>query len=161
AWARAAEPRPAQAPARTERRGRGGGGGGGLSISSRGGVIAGGAPVGGGGRGEAVPPKELTPPPRGTTPRSPSPKGRGTPPTTPPQTCWSTRIGFPSGSTARKLAGPVVPSSASVTSCTPWAFSRRWSSRTSVKAASFWALLSQPGLKVRIFLSNIPWKRPM
>src|SRR5262249_9783350 len=37
----------------------------------------------------------------------------------PPQTCWSTRTGLPSGSTATKLAGPVVPSSASCTSRTP------------------------------------------
>ena|SRR2546427_9819223 len=43
----------------------------------------------------------------------------------------------------------------------PLCLSWRCSSRTSVKAASFWALLSQPGLKVRMFLSNIPRKSPM
>jgi len=32
----------------------------------------------------------------------------------------------------------------------------RCNSRTSVNAASFCALLSQPGLKVRMFPSNIP-----
>ena len=60
-----------------------------------------------------------------------------------------------------KLAGPVELSSASVCSVTPCAFSWRCSSRTSVNEASFCALLSQPGLKVRMFFSNIPWKSPI
>jgi len=51
---------------------------------------------------------------------------------------------------------PVVLSSACCCNCTPWAFSWRCSSRTSVNVASFRALLSQPGLKVRMFFSNIP-----
>ena len=60
-----------------------------------------------------------------------------------------------------KLAGPVVLSSACVCNCTPCAFSRRCSSRMSVNEGSFWALWSQPGLKVRMFLSNIPWNNPI
>ena len=65
------------------------------------------------------------------------------------------------GSTAIKLAGPVVDSSACCRNSTPCALSCRWSSRTSVKEGSFWALLSQPGLKVRMFFSNMPWNRPI
>ena len=38
---------------------------------------------------------------------------------------------------------------------------QRCRSRTSVKVLSFCALLSHPGLKVRMFFSNIPWKRAM
>ena len=54
----------------------------------------------------------------------------------PAHTCWSTRIGLPSGSTATKLAGPVVLSSACCRNSTPCAFSWRCSSRTSVNEAS-------------------------
>ena len=43
------------------------------------------------------------------------------------QTCWSTNTGFPSGSTAMKLAGPVVLSSAVTWNSTPLARSSRWS----------------------------------
>jgi hypothetical protein len=48
-----------------------------------------------------------------------------------------------------------------VVSDTPLAFSWRWSSRTSVNDGSGCALLSHPGLKVRMFLSNMPWNKPM
>src|SRR5690606_17951715 len=41
----------------------------------------------------------------------------------PHHTCWSKRIGFPSGSTTTKLAGPAVLSSASWANVTPRAFS--------------------------------------
>lgn len=47
-------------------------------------------------------------------------------------TCWSIRTGFPSGSTRDRLAGPVVDSSARVTSARPCRSSRFWISRTSV-----------------------------
>jgi len=53
----------------------------------------------------------------------PSPSG---PRSLPVQTCRSTRIGFPSGSTATKLAGPVVLSSASACNAMPCAFSWRF-----------------------------------
>ena len=78
-----------------------------------------------------------------------------------PQTCWSKRTGLPSGSTTMKLAGPVVDSSASCSNPMPAARRVRWMSRTSVKDASGCAAASQPGLKVRMFRSNIPWNRPM
>src|SRR5258706_1873510 len=53
-------------------------------------------------------------------------------------------------------AGPIMLSPASCCNYTPWASSRRRSSRTSVNVANFRALLSHPGLKVRMFCSNIP-----
>ncbi len=42
-----------------------------------------------------------------------------------PHRCWSTKMVLPSGSTSVKLAGPLVPSSASVVSAIPLAFSWR------------------------------------
>ena len=63
------------------------------------------------------------------------------------QTCWSTRIGFPSGSTTMKLAGPVVLSSASATNVTPCAFSCCCRSRTSVNDSSVCALLVPAGIE--------------
>ena len=66
---------------------------------------------------------------------------------------------MPSGSTAMKLAGPVVLSSASCCNCTPWAFSWRCSSRTSVNEASFWALLVPAGVEGEDVLLEHPLKQ--
>lgn len=41
------------------------------------------------------------------------------------QTCWSKRMGLPSGSMTMKLAGPVLLSSASLSKVTPCARRRR------------------------------------
>ena len=71
------------------------------------------------------------------------------------------RYSFGWGTSSRKLAGPAVDSSASWTKVTPASRNRDCSSRTSVKGSRGCAAWSQPGLKVRMLPSNIPWKSPI
>jgi hypothetical protein len=60
-------------------------------------------------------------------------------------TCWSTRIGLPSGSITMKLAGPLGDSSAAITGSMQHSFSSRCSSRTSVKLCECIARAVPPG----------------
>ena len=59
------------------------------------------------------------------------------------------------------LGAETMTLSASVAKVRPRLLSARCMSRMSSKSGKVPAFLSQPGLKVRVFLLNIPWKRPM
>lgn len=75
--------------------------------------------------------------------------------------CCSIKKTFSTGSVVINPAGPEVSSSTSVINLISLLFSSLLMSLTSSNFSMFLAFLSWPGLKVKMWPSNIPWNSPI